>query len=113
MTSVPDKIAEAAWSVVPAPLERKLRTEAGTRFLRFILVAAAAVITSQVVLGLLTGPVNLSAGTSGVIASMVARERSFSGKLRNPPRNWPHDKFRILSRAHYSVMLPCPGGEIK
>jgi putative flippase GtrA len=72
MTSVPDKIAKAAWSVVPAPLERKLRTEAGTRFLRFILVAAAAVITSQVVLGVLTGPVNLSAGTSGVIASMVA-----------------------------------------
>jgi putative flippase GtrA len=72
MTAVTDKIAKAAWSVVPAPLERKLRTEAGTRFLRFILVAAAAVITSQVVLGLLTGPVNLSAGTSGVIASMVA-----------------------------------------
>ena len=72
MTSVTDKIAKAAWSVVPAPLERKLRTEAGMRFLRFILVAAAAVITSQVVLGLLTGPVNLSAGASGAIASMVA-----------------------------------------
>jgi putative flippase GtrA len=72
MTSVPDKIAKAAWSVVPAPLEQKLRTEAGTRFTRFVLVAVAAVITSQVVLGLLTGPVNLSAGASGVIASMVA-----------------------------------------
>ncbi len=72
MTSVPDKLAKAAWSVVPAPLEQKLRTEAGNRFLRFVLVAAVAVITSQVVLGLLTGPVNLSAGASGVIASMVA-----------------------------------------
>ncbi len=72
MTSVPDKIAKAAWSVVPAPLEQKLRTEAGKRFTRFVLVAVAAVITSQVVLGLLTGPVNLSAGASGVIASMVA-----------------------------------------
>jgi putative flippase GtrA len=72
MTSVPDKIAEAVWSVVPAPIERKLRTEAGNRFIRFALVAVAAVITSQVVLGLLTGPVNLSAGASGVIASMVA-----------------------------------------
>jgi putative flippase GtrA len=72
MTSVPDKIAKAAWSVVPAPIERKLRTEAGKRFTRFVLVAVAAVITSQVVLGLLTGPVNLSAGTSGVIASMAA-----------------------------------------
>ena len=72
MTSVPDKIAKAAWSVVPAPIGRKLRTEAGNRFVRFALVAIAAVITSQVMLGLLTGPVNLTAGTSGVIASMVA-----------------------------------------
>jgi len=72
MPAVPDKIAKAAWSVVPAPLERKLRTEAGMRFMRFVPVAVAAVITSQIVLGVLTGPVNLSAGTSGVIASMVA-----------------------------------------
>jgi putative flippase GtrA len=72
MTSVPDKIAEAAWRIVPAPLERKLRTEAGNRFLRFVPVALAALITSQVVLGVLTGPVNLSAGASGVIAAMVA-----------------------------------------
>jgi putative flippase GtrA len=72
MTSVTDKIARAAWSVVPAPIERKLRTEAGKRFMRFVPVAVAAVITSQIVLGLLTGPVNLSAGTSGVIASMAA-----------------------------------------
>jgi len=72
MTSVPDKIAKAAWSVVPAPIERKLRTEAGKRFTRFVLVAVVAVITSQVMLGVLTGPVNLSAGTSGVVASMVA-----------------------------------------
>ena len=70
MTSVPDKIGQAAWRLVPAPLERKLRTEAGNRFLRFIPVALAALVASQVVLGLLTGPVNLSAGASGVIASM-------------------------------------------
>lgn len=72
MTSVPEKIAQACWRVVPAPLERKLRTEAGMRFTRFVPVAVAAVITSQIVLGLLTGPVNLSAGVSGVIASMSA-----------------------------------------
>ena len=72
MTSVTDKIARAAWRFVPASLEAKFRTEAGNRFLRFILVAVAAVVTSQVMLGLLTGPVNLSAGASGVIASMVA-----------------------------------------
>jgi putative flippase GtrA len=72
MTPLPDKIVNAAWRLVPAPLERKLRSEAGTRFTRFALVAIVAVITSQVVLGLLTGPVNLTAGTSGVIASMTA-----------------------------------------
>jgi putative flippase GtrA len=72
MTSVTDKISHAAWHLVPAPIERKLRTEAGNRFTRFVLVAVAAVITSQIMLGLLTGPVNLSAGASGVIASMTA-----------------------------------------
>jgi len=72
MTSVPDKIAQATWRLVPAPIERKLRTEAGKRFTRFVPVAVAAVITSQLVLGFLTGPVNLTAGASGVIASMSA-----------------------------------------
>jgi len=72
MTSVPDKILDAAWRLVPAPIERKIRTEAGVRFTRFVPVAIVAVITSQVMLGLLTGPVNLSAGASGVIASMTA-----------------------------------------
>src|SRR5580698_4124899 len=72
MTSAPEKIAQACWRLVPARLENKLRTEAGIRFTRFILVALTAVVTSQVVLGLLTGPVNWSAGASGVIASMVA-----------------------------------------
>lgn len=72
MTPVPDKIGQAAWRLVPAPIERKLRTEAGKRFSRFLPVAVVAVLTSQLMLGLLTGPVNLSAGASGVIASMTA-----------------------------------------
>jgi putative flippase GtrA len=72
MSSLPDKIVHAGLRLVPAPIERKLRTEAGKRFSRFALVAVVAVITSQVVLGLLTGPVNLTAGASGVIASMTA-----------------------------------------
>ncbi len=72
MSSLPDKIVHAALRLVPAPIERKLQTEAGKRFSRFALVAVVAVITSQVMLGLLTGPVNLTAGASGVIASMTA-----------------------------------------
>jgi putative flippase GtrA len=72
MTSLPDKIAGAGLRMLPAPVARRLQTEAGKRFARFIPVALAAVITSQVILGLLTGPVNLNAGWSGVIASMAA-----------------------------------------
>ena len=72
MISVPDKIAAATWRLVPGPIEQKLRTEAGKRFIRFVWVALAAVVTSQVALGLLVGPVNMSAGTAGVIASMIA-----------------------------------------
>jgi putative flippase GtrA len=73
MTSVPDKIVDAAWRLIPAPIERKMRNETGKRFSRFLLVAAAGVITSQVVLGLLTGPFDInSAGAAGVTASMVA-----------------------------------------
>ncbi len=73
MTSLPDKIVNAACRVIPAPIERKLRAETGKRFSRFVLVAVVAVVTSQVVLGLLTGPVNLnSAGAAGVIAGMTA-----------------------------------------
>jgi len=72
MTSVPDKIVNAAWRVLPGSIERKLRSETGQRFIRFVLVAAAGVVTSQIVLGILTGPVYLSAGISGVIASMTA-----------------------------------------
>jgi putative flippase GtrA len=72
MASVPAKIAQATRRFLPAPIARKLETEAGRRFTRFIPAALAAVLTSQVVLGLLTGPVNLSAGASGVIAAMTA-----------------------------------------
>jgi putative flippase GtrA len=73
MTSLPDKIARIGLRVLPAPVARRLQTEAGKRFARFFAAALAAVVTSQVVLGLLTGPIDInSAGLSGVIAAMVA-----------------------------------------
>jgi putative flippase GtrA len=79
MTAASEKFAQAAWRFVPAPIERKLRTEAGTRFLRFVPVSLAAVITSQVVLAILTGPFTHYIGgfTAGVIASMVAAGVSY------------------------------------
>jgi putative flippase GtrA len=72
MASVPDKIAQAFVRYLPAPIARRLGPEGAKRFVRFVPAAVAAVITSQIVLGILTGPVNLSAGASGVIAAMVA-----------------------------------------
>lgn len=72
MVSAPDKIAQGMNRYLPAPIARRLGNEGARRFVRFVPAALAAVITSQVVLGLLTGPVNLSAGASGVIAAMVA-----------------------------------------
>ncbi len=72
MPAVPDKIVRAAWRLVPAPIERKLQTDAGKRFSRFVPVALAGVITSQIMLAILVGPVQLSAGLSGVLASMTA-----------------------------------------
>ena len=72
MPAVPEKITQVAWRLVPARIERKLHTEAGKRFTRFAGVAVAGVITSQVMLAILVGPVQLSAGLSGVLASMTA-----------------------------------------
>jgi putative flippase GtrA len=73
MASVPDKIADGAVRFLPAPVARRLGADGSRRFVRFVAAALAAVITSQIVLGLLTGPFNLhSAGAAGVIAAMVA-----------------------------------------
>ncbi len=72
MTSLSDMLASAGKRLLPGAIARRLETETGRRFARFIPVALAAVITSQVMLGLLTGPVKFPAGLAGVIASMVA-----------------------------------------
>jgi len=77
MTAVSAKIAQGAWRLVPAPIESWLRTDAGSRFLRFLPAAAAAVMTSQAVLAILTGPVNLGGFASGVLASMAAAAVSY------------------------------------
>lgn len=77
MTAVSEKIAQGAWRLVPAPIESWLRTDAGSRFLRFLPAAAAAVMTSQAVLAILTGPVNLGGFASGVLASMAAAAVSY------------------------------------
>ena len=77
MTALSEKIARGAWRLVPAPIERWLRTDAGNRFLRFVFAAVAAVITSQTALAILTGPANLGGFASGVLASMAAAAVSY------------------------------------
>jgi putative flippase GtrA len=77
MTAVSEKIARGVWRLVPAPIERWLRTDAGNRFLRFLPAAAGAVVTSQAVLAILTGPVNMGGFPAGVLASMTAAAVSY------------------------------------
>jgi putative flippase GtrA len=77
MTLAPPKIAMVAWRMLPLSLRRRLRTNTGKRFMRFVPVSLAAVASSQLTLALLVGLSHLSAGTSGVIASMVGAAVSY------------------------------------
>jgi putative flippase GtrA len=62
---------------VPAPVRRKLRGETGRRFARFVLVAVAAVISSQLALVVFLDAANIGAGTSGVLAAIVGAAVSY------------------------------------
>jgi putative flippase GtrA len=77
MTDLESKITRIVWKLSPAPLERKLRTEAGLRFMRFVLVAIAAVVTSQIALVIFTGPLKWTGFLSGFVASMIAAAVSY------------------------------------
>ncbi len=77
MTMAPPKIAKVAWRLLPVSLRRRLRTNTGRRFMRFVPVSLAAVATSQLTLALLVGLSHLSAGASAVIASMVGAAVSY------------------------------------
>jgi putative flippase GtrA len=77
MTQAPPKIAKAAWHVLPISLRRKLRTNTGKRFMRFVPVSLAAVAASQITLAVLIGVTRLSAGTSGVLASIAGAAVSY------------------------------------
>jgi putative flippase GtrA len=60
------------WSLVPGPARRWLQTNLGRRFGRFILVAAAAVIASQVMLTLTYGIFHvLTAFYAGVVSGIT------------------------------------------
>ena len=65
----------ARW--VPAPIRRKLRGETGRRFARFVLVAVAAVISSQLALVVFLDAANMTAGKAGVLAAIVGAAVSY------------------------------------
>jgi putative flippase GtrA len=56
---------------MPGPIRRRLETEAGKRFGRFVPVAIAALASSQITLAILAGPVDMTAGKAALIASIV------------------------------------------
>ena len=71
------RIATSAWRKLPMPLRRRLRTKTGTQFMRFVPVSIAAVITSQVMLVVMIEVLHVSAGISGVVASMAGAAISY------------------------------------
>ena len=65
MTSLPPRIADALWRVVPAPLQTRLRSTVVKRFLRFAPAAVCAVAATQITYIICLGPANLTAGVAG------------------------------------------------
>jgi putative flippase GtrA len=77
MTTVAPKIAKSAWHLLPRRLRGWLRSRTGTQFMRFVPVSVAAVIASQATLAIMVGVAHVTAGTSGVVASVVGAAVSY------------------------------------
>jgi putative flippase GtrA len=63
--------------LLPAPIRRKFEGETGRRFGRFLLVALAAVIATQVALIVFLDEAHMSAGLSGGLAAVVGAAVSY------------------------------------
>jgi putative flippase GtrA len=77
MAGASNRISKAAWHLLPAPVRRKLRSEPGMRFMRFVPVSLAALASSQIALAVLVGVIGMSAGTSAFIASAIGAAVSY------------------------------------
>jgi putative flippase GtrA len=77
MAAIPSKISSLAWRLAPGPVRRRLETEAGRRFLRFVPVSLAALVSSQVTLTVLIGVAGVSAGVAGFIGAVVGAGVSY------------------------------------
>ena len=71
------RLYAALLRLLPAPVRRKLRGETGRRFVRFVLVAFAAVVSSQLALVIFLDAAHIGAGTSGVLAAIVGAAVSY------------------------------------
>jgi len=77
MAAISTKLSSIGWRVLPGPVRRKLRSDAGRQFLRFLPVSLAALASSQLALLVFLGVIGLTAGTAGFIASMVGAAVSY------------------------------------
>jgi hypothetical protein len=69
-------VVDAGIKIMPAPVKRRLETDAGKRFTRFLPVAVAALASSQITLSILTG-FNMTAGKAALCASVVGAGVSY------------------------------------
>jgi putative flippase GtrA len=69
-------VVDAGIKIMPAPVRRRLETDAGKRFTRFLPVAVAALASSQITLAVLTG-FNMTAGKAALCASVVGAGVSY------------------------------------
>lgn len=65
MTLLPPRISDALWRIVPAPLQRRLRSTVVKRFIRFAPAALCAVAATQITYIICLGPAGLTAGVAG------------------------------------------------
>jgi putative flippase GtrA len=63
-------VGAAAFRILPRSVRRRLQTEAGKRFMRFVPVAIAALISSQITLAVLVW-LDMTAGKAALCASIV------------------------------------------
>jgi putative flippase GtrA len=77
MASATSRYEAALRRWVPAPVRRRFRGETGRRFARFVLVAVAAVLSSQIALVVFLDVAHMTAGLSGVLAAIVGAAVSY------------------------------------
>jgi putative flippase GtrA len=71
MASADSRPMNALLRLLPAPVRRRFEGDTGRRFARFVLVALAAVISSQVALVIFLDEAHMTAGISGALAGVV------------------------------------------